>query len=71
MTLRAVGAPYSLQVAKNLGLGAPFESEGNSQTISYNDNFPDANGALILRTTQRNAFSFNGSSNEIFFNIIC
>ena len=61
MTLRAVGAPYSLQVAKNLGLGAPFESEGNSQTISYNDNFPDANGALILRTTQPKAITFKNN----------
>ena len=56
ITLRALGGPYSLQVAKNLG--QIFESEGNSQTISYNDNIPDANAALILRKTQPEVITF-------------
>lgn len=59
MTLRALGGPYSLQVAQNLG--QIFSSEGNDQTIRYNNHFTETNGALILRKTQPEAITFKNN----------
>lgn len=59
MTLRALGGPYSLQVAQNLG--QIFSSEGNEQTIRYNNHSTETNGALILRKTQPEAITFKNN----------